>query len=332
MTRLIAITLDCCRIRTNLRLTDGARVPCVCGRKTVDCNRHASQRTQGKPWFEIGYYVACALIENHVHGKCGTYMSPEEYRERKDKETDAMNKDIEAQRDGDLVTEEEEVEQLPNQNQGVTFARNSPSDSEYHDARGTILNFEHKRTNPPDGRNPTRGQWWYGLYDIVGDRRITADTEELKIMKESGFTIKKVFRTRADAEKWEKEKTRNTQSPEDDDSDEVLEVYSDYDNTDASKDQGTSAKKKGTKLKPPTSGKKPNQGLFPRKTRRLLRRRKPKTAGRNLKRNGRHEARREESRPLQMTAVIPAMIPPVGPHMIPHLPLAQAFPLAALRL
>jgi len=78
----------------------------------VTCNRHQKQRLTGIPRFEAGYYVTCVLVENHLHGKCGTYMSPDEYREHQAQEAVGIGEDIKAQKDSESVSEEREVESL----------------------------------------------------------------------------------------------------------------------------------------------------------------------------------------------------------------------------
>mmetsp|Transcript_5012 Transcript_5012/g.7697 ORF Transcript_5012/g.7697 Transcript_5012/m.7697 type:complete len:130 (+) Transcript_5012:417-806(+) len=114
--RLIPITEDYCRIRTTIKIPSGARLACVCGRCTTECNCHQKQRLHGKLRYPPGYYAACVSVENHTHGKCDTYMSPEDYKEWKSQEAETMHGDIEAQKDGDSVQEEKEAEALRQQN------------------------------------------------------------------------------------------------------------------------------------------------------------------------------------------------------------------------
>mmetsp|Transcript_0 Transcript_0/g.3 ORF Transcript_0/g.3 Transcript_0/m.3 type:complete len:111 (+) Transcript_0:165-497(+) len=88
--QLIPITEDCCRIRTTIKVPSGARIACVCGRHTLECNHHRKQRLYGKVRLLSGYYMACVSVENHIHGKWGTYMSPSDYKELKSREAESM--------------------------------------------------------------------------------------------------------------------------------------------------------------------------------------------------------------------------------------------------
>mmetsp|Transcript_5012 Transcript_5012/g.7696 ORF Transcript_5012/g.7696 Transcript_5012/m.7696 type:complete len:146 (+) Transcript_5012:900-1337(+) len=100
--------------------------------------------------------------------------------------------------------------------------------------------------------------WWYGLVDIVDERWITSDLEEVELMKASGFTVKKVFSWVSEATKWKREgksplaetnemecnETTSGQNQEDGTPNDTVDDYTDY-NTNR-KENGASCTGEGT--------------------------------------------------------------------------------------
>jgi len=96
----------------------------------------------------------------------------------------------------------------------VIRTQEAPSDSEYHDAQGTVLNFEHtdQRQSKTD-KGPRL--FWYRLTDLVGKHWITPDPEEMEVMRKARFTVIKVFSSRLEAVEWQQEGDPLVQPPSD---------------------------------------------------------------------------------------------------------------------
>ena len=85
-----------CWVKTSVKTTKNLRLTCVCGKRSTDCNRHASQPLKGLQ-NKIGYYKACVTIQgNHVHGIYGTYVSVMEYNQLREAGKEGMKENVEA--------------------------------------------------------------------------------------------------------------------------------------------------------------------------------------------------------------------------------------------
>jgi hypothetical protein len=209
ITKLMEMGNGLCRAPTQVSSTDGAKVPCVCGKTIEECQRHATHRINGRYRYPIGFYLPMDTASRGFqgNGRVGTFYTSDQYRKLADEDFEEMERVADGMQDG-MQDDDDEIEELGGAPQ-VTFGpatataktRDVPYSPPAERLRATLSDLtrqgqaETKRPNP---------NLWYGLLDVSGARWLFQDLPKAQAYVDMGkiFRFSRVFETRAEAYAW----------------------------------------------------------------------------------------------------------------------------------
>jgi hypothetical protein len=185
-----------CRAPAQVTPSDGAKVPCVCGRSVEDCKRHARHR--------MGFYVRMTDVGRGFqgHGLVGTFYTQEQVKELQRQDLEEMENLTTGMTDGNWDDEDGSVAS-PSRvsfrpNLGSTTTRDSPKTPTTNQLRDELVETTHtdkKKTEDPP--------LWYGLVDVAGARWVFQNLKKAQEYVDTKvFRFARIFESKAEALTW----------------------------------------------------------------------------------------------------------------------------------
>jgi hypothetical protein len=250
--------MQCCA-PTQVTMSDGAKVPCVCGRSVGDCKRHGKHRIAGRYRHPVGSYVRVTDVGRGFqgHGLVGTFYTPEQVEKMRRQDLEEMENLTAGMADGTTDEEEESVNLAR-----VSFGPNTDSPAARKSTRtpsSTQLRDDLLSTTRPIAKPIRDPSLWYGLVDVAGARWVFNDLKKAQAYVDTKtFRFARVFESKSESYSWMEggredpisveENAKGNSSPSSSDSDKC--------SSDSSTDDDRKKKKKRIKKKKNRSSKK----------------------------------------------------------------------------